>query len=85
MTGIPASWARLSTGSASFTSIGTRPVTSTFLATRSSRSFTYCAGSRWGGPVLEARTEILASLLHAVLQSIEPGDAGILTTVTIFF
>src|SRR4051812_17461252 len=54
MTLIPAAWARLSTGSHTFTSSGTRPITLTFLAIRSSSSFTCCAGSTFAGPTIVA-------------------------------
>jgi hypothetical protein len=76
MTGMPVSWARFSTGSVSFTSIGTRPITSTFWAISSSKSFTCCPAPTGDDRPWRLDTEIFPGFLHAILKRIEPGDAG---------
>ena len=53
---MPASWARLKTGSSALPSFGTTPITSTFLAIRSSIARTCWAGSSVVGLIIEAST-----------------------------
>ena len=86
MTGMPASWARFSTGSVTFTSSGTRPITSTFWAIRSSKSFTCWAASRLGGPTMEvSMPKSVPAFFMPFSSALNQGMPAILTTVTIFF
>ena len=86
MTLMPAACARFSTGSQTFTSSGTRPITSTFLAIRSSSNLTCCAGSTFAGPTMVAlMLKSFAPFWMPFSSALNHGMPAILTTVTISF
>src|SRR5882757_9765851 len=86
MTLMPADCARLSTGSHTFTSSGTKPITLTFLAIRSSSNLTCCAGSTFAGPTIVALTlKSFAPFRIPFSRALNQGMPAIFTTVTISF
>ena len=81
---MPASWARLNTGSSATASFGTTAITSTLRAIRSSTARTCCAASAWVGPIIEALTpSSLPSFWMPTSMALNHGMPPILTTVTI--
>ena len=81
MTLMPASWARLNTGSSALASFGTTAMTLTLRAMRSSTARTCCAASACVGPIIQASAPTSgAAFLMPTSMALNQGMPPIFTT-----